>query len=111
MIQPRFLPIARLFLLALFCTAIVACTSNEPFKQTGEYLDDSVITTRVKASLAKSKETSALNINVVTEQGVVQLSGFIKSEEERRAAISITRQIPGVKAIQDKMSIKPPAEE
>ena len=100
-------PQMRILFLILCCTLVAACSSNEPFKETGVYLDDSVITTRVKASLAKSEDTSALDIKVKTIKGVVQLSGFVDSERERQAAISITKQVPGVKAIQDKMSLKP----
>ena len=97
----------RLIFLALLCAILAACSTNEPFKETGVYLDDSVITTRVKASLAKAEETSALSIKVKTVKGVVQLSGFVESDQERKAAISIAKQVPGVKAIQDKMSLKP----
>ena len=69
-------------------------------------MDDAVISMRVKASLIANDATKASQINVETQSGVVQLSGFVDSETMRAAATSATRRVSGVKEVQNKLMIR-----
>ncbi len=82
------------------------CASTSNSSSVGEYIDDSVITTKVKSKLAASKETSALAISVETYKGVVQLSGFVSSQEEIAAAQAIAAGVQGVTSVQNNLAVK-----
>jgi osmotically-inducible protein OsmY len=73
---------------------------------TGEYIDDTVITTKVKALLIEDPLTKALEINVNTFKGVVQFSGFVSSRAERTKAIELARGVKGVTSVKNDMQIK-----
>lgn len=89
-----------------FCTiAIAACSSTPMRESTGEYLDSSIITSKVLAKLAASKETSVAAINVETFKGIVQLSGFVSTHEEAQRAEQIAASVEGVQKVENKLSI------
>jgi hyperosmotically inducible protein len=69
-------------------------------------MDDSVISMRVKSALIANDSTKASQINVETQRGVVQLSGFVDSEAMRAAAASTAKRVTGVKEIQNKLMIR-----
>ena len=73
----------------------------------GEALDDTVVTARVKTALIANPITKARQINVATEDGVVQLSGFVDSATEKSTATEIARTIPGVRLVQNQLETKP----
>ncbi|HYM47590.1 MAG TPA: BON domain-containing protein [Burkholderiaceae bacterium] len=73
----------------------------------GDVVDDSTITTRVKARFAEDKTVAATRISVETLKGVVQLSGFAVSEAERQRAAQIAAAVPGVKQVQNAIAVKP----
>ena len=79
--------------------------SQGPGKTAGAYVDDSVITAKVKTAFVEDKDVSALNIGVTTSQGVVQLTGSGTPEEARRAG-EIARGVSGVKAVQNNIRAK-----
>lgn len=89
----------RLALSTLIVAALTACAATSTRESTGEYLDDTTITTRVKAELIAHKDVSAADINVETFKGRVQLSGFAKSAEERRKAVDLARSVKGVSEV------------
>ena len=68
-------------------------------RSTGQALDDALITTKVKASLAADPQVSALAISVETNDGVVQLSGVVENEAERQRAIQLAQGMEGVKRV------------
>lgn len=70
------------------------------------YIDDSVITARVKAALVKDKEVSALAVTVKTDKGVVLLSGFVDNEQQARRAQEIAAAIAGVKSVKSNLVVK-----
>jgi len=70
------------------------------------YIDDSVITARVKAALVKDKEVSALAVTVKTDKGVVLLSGFVDNEQQARRAQEIAASIAGVKSVKSNLVVK-----
>ena len=72
----------------------------------GEYIDDSVLTAKVKAALIESPDTNAHQINVETNQGVVQLSGFVDNAAAKTAATSVAKSVNGVKDVKNELSVK-----
>src|SRR5262245_2090542 len=96
---------------ALVLSALVSVASTSAFSQSsaGQKLDDAGVTTKVKAALISNKDTKASQISVETQQGVVQLSGFVDSEAMRAAAVTTARNVTGVRNVQDKMLIRDPA--
>jgi hyperosmotically inducible protein len=72
----------------------------------GDVVDDNVITARVKAALVQEPATKARQINVETRQGVVLLSGFVDSEEEKERAEEVARTVSGVKSVENGLEIK-----
>jgi hyperosmotically inducible periplasmic protein len=73
---------------------------------TGDHIDDTVITTKVKSALIMSSETKAHQINVETKQGVVQLSGFVDTAAAKTAATEVAKSVTGVKSVKNELSVK-----
>src|SRR5512145_2361244 len=97
--------IRGLVLLVLLAT-FVACASTPKHESTGEYVDDSVITTKVKALLAKDDFLKSFQISVETYQGTVQLSGFVNSQQAVDKAGEITRSVKGVNTVKNNLIVK-----
>ncbi len=93
-------------ILATVLAATVGCTSTPTQEGTGEYLDDTWITTRIKAALFNESTLKATEINVETFKGQVQLSGFVNSSRDISKAIEIARSTKGVKSVRNDMRIK-----
>ncbi len=93
-------------LLAATPVLITACASTPGKESTGEYIDDSVITTKVKAAFVEDKTVDAGDITVETYKGIVQLSGFAKSETQRTQAVEIAAKVKGVKSVKNDIRIK-----
>ncbi len=72
----------------------------------GKYIDDSVITTKVKALLAKDELLKSLKISVKTTEGVVQLNGAVGSEQTREKAAEIAGGVEGVKLVKNNLTVK-----
>jgi osmotically-inducible protein OsmY len=94
-------------LLAIFALTALLAGCAGAGSSTGLYVDDSVITSKVKARLYKDKTTSGWDIKVATKDGVVQLSGFVKSEEEKAKAGELAKGVKGVKSIANDLIVKP----
>lgn len=86
---------------------IAGCAGEGTQQSTGEYLDDSVITTRVKGAFVGDPAVSALDIKVTTLNGVVQLSGFANSELEIDRAVELANGVPGVKSVKNDIRRRP----
>lgn len=91
------------FLMLVF---IVGCASGQDQTGAGEYIDDSVITTKVKAAIFNEPTLKSAEINVETFKGVVQLSGFINSNADMNKAIEVARSINGVESVKNDMRLK-----
>lgn len=104
-IQPR---LHRLMMaLAIVGTlGLTACASTSRTEGTGEYVDDTVITTRVKAAILGDPALKAAEINVETFKGRVQLSGFVGSADSISRAVAVTRQVKGVSSVTNDMRLK-----
>lgn len=92
--------------LALTLASAVGCSSTAHQQGTGEYIDDSVITTKVKAAIFDDPMTKVLEIKVKTFKGEVQLSGFVSSRAAANRAIELARGVSGVTTVKDDMQIK-----
>ena len=94
----------------LFATVALAvslgCASTRTHEGTGQYVDDSVITTRVKAAILGEPGLKVSGINVETFKGVVQLSGFVSSSEDIAGAVKVARAVDGVKSVKNSMQVK-----
>ncbi|MGZ5009087.1 MAG: BON domain-containing protein [Methylobacter sp.] len=101
-----FIRLVSTFFLTLTLLTAAGCASTAKTEGTGEYVDDSVITTKVKAALVKDDNVSAAEVNVETFKGVVQLSGFVKSRAEMNRAIEVARSVSGVKSVKNDMRLK-----
>jgi hyperosmotically inducible protein len=94
-------------MLAVSTLTMGGCAVTREQSTVGQYVDDSTITTQVKARFAESPVVSAMAIKVETLNGTVQLSGFAKNATERDTAESIARKVPNVKAVKNDIVVKP----
>ncbi|CAN7243447.1 BON domain-containing protein [Rhizobacter sp. LjRoot28] len=90
---------------ALLTTAGCAVTRDQ--STVGEYVDDTTISTKVKAKFIEDKAVAASSIQVETMNGTVQLSGFAKSESERAHAAALAREVKGVKNVKNDILVRP----
>jgi len=92
--------------LAILMASLLGCASTATKEGTGEYLDSSVITTKVKAAILDEPTLKSAEISVETFKGVVQLSGFVSSQANIDKAVEVTRQVKGVKSVKNDMQLK-----
>ena len=93
-------------LLALAFATILGCAGSSTKESTGEYFDDTWITTKVKSALVEDPQIKSAEINVETFKGVVQLSGFVSSQTAANKAMELARGIAGVKGVTNDMRLK-----
>jgi hyperosmotically inducible protein len=84
----------------------MACASTSKHESSGQYVDDSVITTKVKTQLANDDFLKSFQISVETYKGVVQLSGFVNSQQAVDKAGQIARSVGGVKSVKNNLILK-----
>jgi len=94
------------FLLTFVLAFLVGCASTPKQEGTGEYVDDTVITTKVKAAVLNEPSLKSAEINVETFKGVVQLSGFVSSQADISKAVEVARAVGGVKSVKNDMRLK-----
>jgi osmotically-inducible protein OsmY len=94
------------FLLLMLIATFMACASTSKHESTGQYVDDSVITSKVKTQLANDDFLKSFQISVETYKGVVQLSGFVNSQQAVDKAGQIARGVGGVKSVKNNLSVK-----
>jgi hyperosmotically inducible protein len=92
--------------LAVTLVTAAGCGSTAKQEGTGEYVDDSVITSKVKAAILGDPALKVAEINVETFKGVVQLSGFVSSQAAANRAVEVARGVAGVTAVKNDMRIK-----
>lgn len=92
--------------LAAALGSVVACAPTAQREGTGQYIDDTVITGKVKAVIFDDPATKASEVNVETFKGVVQLSGFVSSQAAANRAVELARGVAGVKSVKNDMQIK-----
>lgn len=98
--------VATAIFTATVAFTIVGCSSSPTKESTGEYLDDSAITAKVKASIFNEPTLKATEINVETYKGDVQLSGFVAQPEDAKKAADIARGVKGVTSVKNDIRVK-----
>ncbi len=98
--------VIHFLVLLMLIVAFGACAATRTHESTGEYIDDSVITTKVKSLLAEDNFLKSFQISVETYQGTVQLSGFVNSQKAVDKASEITRSVKGVKSLKNNLIVK-----
>ena len=94
------------FALVMLMVAFVACASTSKQESTGEYVDDTVITTKVKSLLAADDFLKSFQISVETYKGTVQLSGSVGSQKAVDKAVEIAHGVNGVKSVKNNLIVK-----
>lgn len=95
-----------MFLLAALMVVTAGCAGTRTQEGTGEYVDDTVITTKVKAAIFNEPSLKVAEINVETFKGTVQLSGFVKEQGDAYKAAQIARGVGGVTAVKNDIRLK-----
>lgn len=91
---------------ALLLATLLGCASTAKQEGTGEYIDDTVITTKVKAAVFAEPSLKSAEINVETFKGIVQLSGFVSDAADVPKAGEVARGVKGVKSVKNDMRVK-----
>jgi osmotically-inducible protein OsmY len=95
-----------IFLAAVALTAAAGCSDNPPRESTGQYIDDSVITTKVKSALLNSPGLRSFEISVDTYKGRVQLSGSVSTRANIDEAVALASRVNGVTSVKNDMLLK-----
>ena len=100
----------RRILQLLICIGVIStflgCAATHKQESAGQYLDDSVITTKVKAAIFDEPSLKTLQINVKTFKGIVQLSGFVDSAQSATKAGEVAGRIEGVKEVKNSLIVR-----
>ena len=91
---------------AIALTVLAGCASTATQEGTGEYIDDTLITTKTKAAIFNEPSLKSAEINVETFKGRVQLSGFVSTQADINRAVLVTRGIKGVVEVKNDMRLK-----
>jgi hyperosmotically inducible protein len=97
----------KLLITSLFIASLAACSMVSGRETPGQYVDDSTITTTVKAKIIGEPTLKVLQINVETMQGVVQLSGFVDSKKHELKAVELASGVRGVTSVTDSLVVRP----
>lgn len=93
-------------LVAVALATLIGCASTAKKESTGEYIDDSLITAKVKTAVLNEPSLKSAEINVETFKGVVQLSGFVNSTADIAKAAEVARGVKGVASVKNDMRLK-----
>ena len=96
----------RHLVIVMLMAGLVACASTSKQSGTGEYIDDTVITTKVKSLLGADDFLKSFEISVETYKGVVQLSGFVDTQDAVKKAGEIARSVEGVSSVKNNLNVK-----
>jgi hyperosmotically inducible protein len=103
--KPRYV-LASIFTAVALATAATGCSVTRHQETSGAYVDDTVVTTRIKTKFAEDPTVSAMAIKVETMKGVVQLSGYAKSPVEKNKAEELARSISGVVDVRNDIIVR-----
>ena len=93
-------------IIAILFLSMLGCASTATTESTGEYIDDSVITTKVKAAIFNESTLKSTEINVRTFKGIVQLSGFVSSQADIARAMEVAKTVVGAKFVRNSLYVK-----
>ena len=94
------------FILAILLASVLGCAGTSTKEGTGEYVDDTVITTKVKAAIFNEPSLKSAQVNVETFKGTVQLSGFVSSRAEINRAAEVARGVGGVTSVRNDIRLR-----
>ncbi len=94
------------FLAILATAGLIGCASTPTSESTGQYVDDTTITAKVKTAIFEQPNLKSAEINVETFKGVVQLSGFVSSPDNAKVAVATAKKVKGVTSVKNDMRIK-----
>ncbi|HET7362319.1 MAG TPA: BON domain-containing protein [Burkholderiales bacterium] len=90
------------------CASHREASSPPPSRSVGEYSSDAALTAKVKTAIASATGLgNAVNINVQTNRGVVQLNGFVESQDKIERATEVAREVDGVRSVENNLQVKP----
>jgi osmotically-inducible protein OsmY len=92
--------------LVIACSLLQACAPTATRESTGEYLDDTAITAKIKATLIGDPTISGFAVSVETFRGRVILSGFVNSQTQIDRVVTLAREVSGVREVQSALVIK-----
>lgn len=98
--------IMKFLVCLVLMTAFIGCSSTPKRESTGQYVDDSVITTKVKTAIFNESTLKTLQINVKTFKGVVQLSGFVDSPQAVAKAGEVAKNVNNVVSVENDLIVK-----
>ena len=98
--------IIKFLVICVLTVAFMGCAATQKHESTGQYVDDSVITTRVKTAIFKEDTLKSMQINVKTYKGVVQLSGFVNSAQNVSKAGEVARSVENVVSVENDLLVK-----
>jgi osmotically-inducible protein OsmY len=98
--------VSALVLAAFLAGPLAGCAGDETSQSTGEYIDDSAISSKVRASLIGDPDLNMFQIDVTTYKGVVQLSGFVDSEDAKARATRVASGVEGVREVRNDLIVK-----
>ncbi len=94
------------FLLGILLVSFIGCAPTSKQESTGQYVDDTMLTTKVKTAIFNEPTLKSTEINVETYKGTVQLSGFVNSQSDINKAVEVARGVQGVAAVKNDMRVK-----
>ena len=94
------------FFFAVLLVSMLGCASTSKQEGTGEYIDDTVITAKVKTAIFNEPTLKSAEINVETFKGVVQLSGFVSTQANIYKAVEVARGVSGVTSVKNDMRLR-----
>jgi len=92
--------------LTILLASLLGCAGTATKEGTGEYADDTVITTKVKAAIFNEPSLKSAEVNVETFKGTVQLSGFVNSRADISKAVAVASGVAGVTSVKNDMRLK-----
>jgi osmotically-inducible protein OsmY len=98
--------IGQLIIAVVVALTMAGCASTPQRESTGEYLDDTVLTAKVKKALLHDPVVSGLAVNVETFKGIVQLSGFVRTDAERSRAVEVAGEVAGVRQVKNDILLR-----
>ena len=104
--MPQSIRLRKFLVACALAVSVASCAAVSGRETAGEYVDDTVITTKVKAAIFNEPTLKSAESNVETFKGVVQLSGFVRSQGDIDQAMKVARGVAGVKSVKNDMRIK-----
>jgi osmotically-inducible protein OsmY len=97
---------ARIIGCSIVMVVMLGCAGERTTRSTGEYIDDSALTTKVKSALVADPEVKGTQMQVEVHRGVVQLSGFVDRAADAQRAVAVARNVEGVKEVRNNLIVK-----